>query len=118
MALLPFAHNEATRFISPTKTSEYLAAGRPVVSTSIRDVVQPYGHLGLAHIADDADLFARAMEEAMIDAAMPSWLARVDRFLSTMSWDGTWKQMNDRVREAVADRVSSSPRLPVLHGVA
>src|SRR4051794_1186902 len=43
VAMLPFARNEATRFISPTKTPEYLAAGRPVVSTSIRDVVRPYG---------------------------------------------------------------------------
>ena len=55
VALLPFARNESTRFISPTKTPEYLAAGRPVVSTSIRDVVRPYGDLGLARIADTAD---------------------------------------------------------------
>ena len=44
---MPFALNESTRFISPTKTPEYLAAGRPVVSTPIRDVVRPYGELGL-----------------------------------------------------------------------
>ena len=44
--MLPFARNEATRFISPTKTPEYLAAGRPVVSTSMRDVVRPYGERG------------------------------------------------------------------------
>jgi len=45
-ALLPFARNSSTRFISPTKTPEYLAAGKPVVSTSICDVVRPYavGH--------------------------------------------------------------------------
>ena len=55
VALLPFARNEATRFISPTKTPEYLAAGRPVVSTSIRDVVTPYGDLGLVAIADTVD---------------------------------------------------------------
>ena len=48
VAMLPFARNEATRFISPTKTPEYLAAGRPVVSTSIPDVVRPYGEEGLA----------------------------------------------------------------------
>src|SRR5687767_10212005 len=52
VALLLFAHNEATRFISPTKTPEYLAAGKPVVSTSIRDVVTPYGDKGLVRIAD------------------------------------------------------------------
>ena len=55
VALLPFARNEATRFISPTKTPEYMAAGKPVVSTSIRDVVRPYGEQGLVRIADDVD---------------------------------------------------------------
>jgi UDP-galactopyranose mutase len=118
VALLPFARNEATRFISPTKTPEYLAAGRPVVSTSIRDVVEPYGQLRLAHIADDADLFARSMEEAMLDGAMPSWLARVDRFLDTVSWDETWQRMNEKLHGAVARRAPSVARSPVLHGVA
>ena len=48
--IMPFALNDSTRFISPTKTPEYLAAGLPVVSTRIRDVVRPYGELGLVHI--------------------------------------------------------------------
>ena len=48
---MPFALNESTRFISPTKTPEYLAAGRPVVSTPIRDVVRTYGERGLVRIA-------------------------------------------------------------------
>ena len=52
IALLLFARNESTRFISPTKTPEYLAAGKPVISTSIRDVVRPYGELKLVEIAD------------------------------------------------------------------
>ena len=54
VALLLFARNESTRFISPTKTPEYLAAGKPVVSTPIRDVVHPYGEMGLVRIANDA----------------------------------------------------------------
>jgi UDP-galactopyranose mutase len=58
VALLPFALNDATRFISPTKTPEYMAAGLPVVSTSIRDVVRPYGQQGLVRIADDNLLFS------------------------------------------------------------
>ena len=48
---MPFALNEATRFISPTKTPEFLAAGVPVVSTPITDVVRPYGERGLVEIA-------------------------------------------------------------------
>ena len=51
-AIMPFAHNEATRYISPTKTPEYLAAGLPVASTSIHDVVEPYERLGLVAIGD------------------------------------------------------------------
>ena len=67
VALLPFARNEATRFISPTKTPEYLAAGRPVVSTSIRDVVRPYGERGLARIADTPEEFVAAIAAALAE---------------------------------------------------
>ncbi|HVM12326.1 MAG TPA: glycosyltransferase, partial [Actinomycetota bacterium] len=67
LAILPFARNAATRFISPTKTPEYLAAGRPVVSTSITDVVRPYRDLGLVRIADDPEGFVAAAETAMAE---------------------------------------------------
>jgi hypothetical protein len=59
---MPFARNEATRFISPTKTPEYLASGRPVVSTAIRDVVRPYGERGLVAIAETPAQFVAAIE--------------------------------------------------------
>ena len=62
---MPFALNESTRFISPTKTPEYLAAGLPVVSTRITDVVRPYGEMGLVHIADTPDEFVKAIGLAM-----------------------------------------------------
>ena len=65
VALLLFAQNESTRFISPTKTPEYLAAGKPVVSTPIRDVVHPYGQMGLVRIADDAQEFTAAIEDLL-----------------------------------------------------
>ena len=51
VALMPFAMNESTQFISPTKTPEYLAGGKPVVSTPVKDVVRSYGHLQGVHIA-------------------------------------------------------------------
>jgi UDP-galactopyranose mutase len=105
VALLPFARNDSTRFISPTKTPEYLAAGRPVVSTSIRDVVRPYGEEGLVRIADDVDTFVAAADAAMrVDATDPGWLARVDEMLATMSWDRTWAAMEAVMREALARR--------------
>src|SRR5215217_6904329 len=81
VALLPFARNESTRFISPTKTPEYLAAGCPVVSTSIRDVVTPYGDHGLVRIADEPESFARACEAALHEDAVARQV-RADAFLS------------------------------------
>ena len=89
VALLLFARNEATRFISPTKTPEYLAAGKPVVSTSIRDVVSPYGDRDLVRIADAVPDFVRACEEALREAPEPRRV-RADVFLRGTSWDRTW----------------------------
>ncbi|HEX7087743.1 MAG TPA: glycosyltransferase family 1 protein [Vicinamibacterales bacterium] len=118
VALLPFAHNDATRFISPTKTPEYLAAGRPVVSTSIRDVVSPYGELGLVRIADTVDAFTAAVEVALAGPA-PDWLARVDAFISGLSWDRTWDRMAALIDALVAARLAPARRGPrVLPSVA
>ena len=100
VALLPFARNEATRFISPTKTPEYLAAGKPVVSTSIRDVVRPYGTRGLARIADDVPEFVAAVEAALAEETAER-LRDVDAFLTQTSWDGTWTRMYRLVTAAI-----------------
>jgi len=93
VALLPFALNESTRFISPTKTPEYLAAGKPTVSTPITDVVRPYGDLNLVHIASRPEEFVEAVEAALQQKEDREWLARVDNYLSTISWDHTWAKM-------------------------
>ncbi len=102
---MPFARNEATRFISPTKTPEYLAGGKPVVSTPIRDVVRPYGDNGLVEIAERPDELVAAVERSL-DASRrgPEWLARVDEFLSQGSWSRTWQQMCDLIDSAVTAR--------------
>jgi glycosyltransferase involved in cell wall biosynthesis len=103
VALLPFARNEATRFISPTKTPEYMAAGKPVVSTSIRDVVRPYGQQGLVRIADDPESFVAACKAAMAEDASER-VTQADVFLRQTSWDGTWlrirRLMDDVLRPA------------------
>lgn len=106
VAALLFARNDSTRFISPTKTPEYLAAGRPVVSTSIRDVVRPYGKLGLVRIADDAAEFVKAAAEIGMDERVNDdvWLARVDEFLAKISWDRTWNEMAELIGEVAASR--------------
>jgi UDP-galactopyranose mutase len=98
VALLPFARNEATRFISPTKTPEYLAAGKPVVSTSICDVVRPYGQQGLAWIADDVSSFVSACEKSLLEPAAPRQ-AHVDTFLRNTSWDRTWSRISQLIDE-------------------
>jgi glycosyltransferase involved in cell wall biosynthesis len=103
VALMPFARNEATRFISPTKTPEYLAAGAPVVSTSIRDVVRPYGERGLVRIADEPADFIAAIEAAM-DEDSAARIRAADEFLARMSWDATWSRMHELVGEATAVR--------------
>jgi UDP-galactopyranose mutase len=103
VALLPFMRNETTRFISPTKTPEYLAAGKPVVSTSIRDVVRPYGESGLARIADDPLAFVAAVEAALVEDASVR-IRAVDAFLAHTSWDGTWTRMYGLVAAAIAAR--------------
>ncbi|MGX7952106.1 UDP-galactopyranose mutase [Tsuneonella sp. HG249] len=102
VALMPFAVNEATRFISPTKTPEYLAAGKPVVSTPITDVVRHYGELKGVAIADDAASFIEGCERALVlDATDGDWLAEADRVLATMNWDTTFSSMWSLVRERI-----------------
>ena len=88
---MPFARNEATRYISPTKTPEYLAAGLPVVSTSITDVVEPYGRHKLVAIADSVEATVAAVETALAGRGFDQ--SRVDAFLAERSWDRTWSAM-------------------------
>lgn len=102
VGLMPFALNEATRFISPTKTPEFLAAGVPVVSTAVRDVLRPYGEAGLVAIAADAPAFVRGADRLMRGARAP-WLQQVDRHLAGQDWGATWNAMHalmERARRA------------------
>lgn len=103
VAMLPFAQNASTRFISPTKTPEYLAAGKPVVSTPIQDVVRPYGELGLVDVAGDADAFSAAIS-ACLNRNDEKWLARVDDFISEMSWDRTFKRMWNEIGRCMREK--------------
>ncbi|MGC2661344.1 MAG: glycosyltransferase family 1 protein [Bryobacteraceae bacterium] len=103
-AMLPFAMNDSTRFISPTKTPEYLAAGLPVISTPIRDVVRPYGELGLARIVGNAEEFVAAMSQVATYGMTLKWRERADAFLSTLSWDKTWGEMNHLMLQVIAGR--------------
>lgn len=103
VALMPFAINESTKFISPTKTPEYLAGGRPVVSTRITDVIRHYNDLDGLFVADGAGEFIRKCEEALaLTQGSDEWLKEVDAKLANLSWDTTYARMAGLVREAIA----------------
>ncbi|MBD0333295.1 MAG: glycosyltransferase, partial [Chitinophagaceae bacterium] len=93
VAMIPFAMNESTKFISPTKTPEYLAAGKPVLSAPIKDVIAPYGENKLVKIAANVKQFIRHGEAILNRKNNKRWLAKVDAFLAGISWDKTWNQM-------------------------
>ena len=103
VALMPFAINDSTKFISPTKTPEYLAGGRPVVSTPITDVIRHYSDLEAVFIAGGEAAFIEACEKALALAATEgTWLAQVDAKLANLSWATTYARMAGLVREAIA----------------
>ncbi|MBV9758260.1 MAG: UDP-galactopyranose mutase, partial [Alphaproteobacteria bacterium] len=113
VALILFARNEATRFISPTKTPEYLAAGLPVVSTPIVDVVRHYGKSRAVAIAGTVPEFVKAAERALALRRDPaSWLAEADQLLATADWDSVWDRMFALIAEAIARRavIAKPPR--------
>lgn len=100
IALMPFAISDATRFISPTKTPEYLAAGLPVVSTPVPDVVSTYGDLDGVAIASTIEQFVAACDSALLlDKAQ--FLPAVDRRLAAMSWDETFRRISGLLDEAL-----------------
>ncbi|TIS78885.1 MAG: glycosyltransferase family 1 protein, partial [Mesorhizobium sp.] len=97
---MPFALNEATRFISPTKTPEFLAAGLPVVSTAIVDVVRTYGAAGLVDIVDAEDVDIKL--RSVLTQSREARLQQVDAYLRDMSWKRTWNGMAAHIRNASA----------------
>jgi UDP-galactopyranose mutase len=117
VALMPFAINDATRFISPTKTPEYLAGGRPVVSTPIVDVRRHYGDMEGVIIADDREAFIRGCEQALaLTRGGDEWLSEVDAKLANLSWDITFARMRGLVGEAVREARSGPNYISAIEG--
>ena len=107
IGMLPFALNDATRFISPTKTPEYLAAGLRVISTPIQDVVSAYGEQGLVGIARSPEEFVEIAEVYLGgDEPQDDFRMRADRFLARSSWDTIWYSMNELISEVAVERPS------------
>jgi UDP-galactopyranose mutase len=112
VALAPFAINDSTKFISPTKTPEYLAGGRPVVSTPITDVIRHYADLEAVFIAGGATDFIQGCEQALaLMQGDDEWLNDVDAKLANLSWDTTYARMAGLLREVIAPASSTGPRL-------
>jgi UDP-galactopyranose mutase len=109
VCLLPFARNEATRFISPTKTLEYMAAERPIVSTPIADVVNSYAHI--VYLADSPSTFVAACERAL--SATPAERERraadMRKVVAGTSWDRTAARMEQLIEHALAGRLAPQP---------
>jgi UDP-galactopyranose mutase len=110
-AMMPFALNRATQFISPTKTPEYLAGGRAVVSTAIRDVITTYGSSGVIHIVDPgnpAQSFAAAIDAALAQFNDRTVLEKqADVALAGTSWANTWRAMSQIVGDAARGKMKS-----------
>ena len=107
VCLMPFALNDATKFISPTKTLEYMACGRPSVSTSIRDVVEPYGHV--VRIADTPEGFIADCEMIMArsEQEQEEHARELADIVAATSWDITATAMAELIAQAdeLADSV-------------
>jgi glycosyltransferase involved in cell wall biosynthesis len=110
VALMPFAMNESTMFISPTKTPEYLAGGKPVVSTPIKDVVRHYGQIEGVRFGSTPNEFVAACEQALELSRTPEsgWLAEADLMLSATSWNTTQARMAGLIADQMGTRMGAS----------
>jgi UDP-galactopyranose mutase len=107
---MPFAMNESTQFISPTKTPEYLAGGKPVVTSPIRDVVRHYGKLEGVKVAATPEEFVAACEAALDLSHDPEsgWLAEADLMLSASSWNVTQARMAGLIADLMGLRTGAA----------
>ncbi|HEY0705771.1 MAG TPA: glycosyltransferase [Polyangia bacterium] len=101
VAMLPLCR-QGTGAAVANKTAELLAAGHPVVATSVRDIARPYGKDRLVRLADDADVFVTAIHQALA-SDLRDLRARADRTLARMTWDALARQLSD----LMADRISA-----------
>jgi len=118
VCLMPFALNEATRFISPTKTLEYMAGEKPIVSTPVRDVVALYGDV--VHIASGAGAFVDACVKALNERE-PQHSHRMENMLTTVfrtSWDRSAHSVHELLQAEMAKVPAPPPRLRGLTSLA
>jgi protoporphyrinogen oxidase/glycosyltransferase involved in cell wall biosynthesis len=107
VCLLPFALNESTRFISPTKTLEYMAAELPIVSTPITDVVDLYGEV--VSVADSPQAFIKACENALLTTPEEHKrnVIRMREIVSATSWNNMAEKMHELMQLTSAQKEES-----------
>ncbi|WP_347116301.1 glycosyltransferase [Leclercia sp. S52] len=108
VCLMPFALNESTRFISPTKVLEYMAAQLPVVSTAIADVEKPYSHV--VAVAHDQAAFIAACEQALAlpEESRKAQQQLMQRIIASTSWDKTVQNMHELIENAFSRYLDAS----------
>ncbi|MGF1634527.1 MAG: family 1 glycosylhydrolase [Phycisphaerae bacterium] len=99
VCLMPFAMNKATEFINPTKGLEYMATGRPVVGTPVRDVVRQWSDI--VHVADGVEAFIEACERALAEGRQSDRVRRGIELAATKSWEATVATMTDLIAAAI-----------------
>jgi glycosyltransferase involved in cell wall biosynthesis len=99
VCLMPFALNEATEFINPTKALEYMATGRPIVSTTVRDVVLQFSDI--VEIADSRAEFVAACQRVLANPPA-SKIARGVAMAKRNSWDSIVRQMQGHIADVLA----------------
>jgi UDP-galactopyranose mutase len=100
-AIMPFVRNEFNGTSSAYKLHEYLAAGKPVVTTPIDEVVFSYGKDRIVRIADTADEFVRELDNCFNDIHDSEWQKKRKKLFANTSWDSTWKKMESIISSQV-----------------
>jgi glycosyltransferase involved in cell wall biosynthesis len=100
VAMMPFALNDATKYISPTKTLEYMAAGKPIISTAIKDVVRDYN--SCVKIVSSAQEFANAIDTLLQDSPDVFMNYEYAEILKNTSWNVTVEKMKTLIKTNVA----------------
>ena len=107
LAMLPYAHNQATRYVNPNKMPEYLAGGKPVIATPITDVLRQYGRNGLVNIAGTPEEFIRVATAEFENHDREEWMEKVDEWLSHQSWDTTHQRMMYHITRRLKEKERS-----------
>lgn len=96
IAMMPFALNDATKYISPTKTLEYMAAGKPIISTKITDVVRDYSD-SVTLIENDGE-FCDAIATLLTKDRLAMEM-EYNKILEKTSWNSTADKMESIIKK-------------------